>query len=121
MSYKHSVFTSLRASLHTPLGYMLYYEGNQCIPPMKTTKHELVTRLARIEGQVTALKRSLESDADLDCGQTLIQVKAATNALKRFAEAFSQEYAHRCVSEKIDRKELESELNTIITSAFTLS
>ena len=100
---------------------MLYSDHTSSVARMKNTRQELTTRLARIEGQVAALKRTLESDTDLDCSQTLIQVKAATNGLKRFAEAFSQEYAHRCVSEKMTREQLETELNTIITSAYTLS
>lgn len=88
---------------------------------MTTTHHDLITRLARIEGQVAALKRTLESDVDTDCAKTLIQVKAATNGLKRFAEAFSQEHARRCVGKKMNRKQFADEIDSIITSAFTLS
>ncbi len=89
--------------------------------PTPHTSRSLIVRLSRIEGQVAALKRSLAADAPADCAQTLFQVKAATNGLKRFAEAFSREHARRCVSKKTGRDCLADELDTIINSAFTLS
>ena len=88
---------------------------------MPEPSHDLITRLSRIEGQVAALKRSLANDADVDCAQTLFQVKAATNGLKRFAEAFARAHAQRCVAHQTGRTRLAQELDTIINSAFTLS
>ena len=88
---------------------------------MPTTPHNLIVRLSRIEGQVAALKRSLETDAAIDCAQTLFQVKAATNGLKRFAEEFSRERARQCIREKTSRNGLARDLDTIINSAFSLS
>lgn len=64
-----------------------------------STSRELVQRLNRVEGQIAALKRSLEEAQVEDCTQTLYQLKAATNALKGFGEAFSREYAKQCVAE----------------------
>lgn len=88
---------------------------------MPEPSQDLVTRLSRIEGQIAALKRSLAGEARIDCAQTLIQTKAAINGLKRFAEAFARTHAQRCVSEKTGRAQLAGELDTIISSAFTLS
>lgn len=88
---------------------------------MTTNRKDLVTRLARIEGQVAALKRTLESGSDADCTKTLIQVKAAAQGLKRFAEAFAREYAQRCVAERRGSKNLSVEVDTIISTAFSLS
>lgn len=88
---------------------------------MHTSNKELINRLSRIEGQVSALKRSLAPNAPADCARTIIQVKTATNGLKRFAEAFSRSYAKQCITEKKSRTRFADELDTIISSAFTLS
>ena len=81
----------------------------------------LVHRLARIEGQVRALKESLETNRELDCAHTLLQVKAATNGLKRFAEALAREHLDRCVHEKTSSTQLAREVEDIIRTAFTLA
>lgn len=86
-----------------------------------TTTQDLVLRLNRIEGQIGALKRSLEKTDTSDCTQTLFQLKAATNGLKRFGEAFAREYASRCVKEGKSSAQLSKDLDQIITTAFTLS
>lgn len=83
---------------------------------------DLITRLSRIEGQVQALKRSLARGApEADCAQTLYQVKAATNALKRFGEAFAQDYAKQCLAKNMGRAGLAQQVDAIISSAFALS
>lgn len=88
---------------------------------MKTPSHDLITRLNRIEGQISAIKRSLENGTADDCEKVLYQLKAATNGLKRFGEAFSHEYAKRCVDEKMGHKQFAKEIDRIISTAFTLS
>ena len=83
---------------------------------------DLITRLSRIEGQVQALKRSLAPGVkEADCVQTLYQVKAATNALKRFGEAFAQDYAKQCLEKNMGRANLARQVDAIISSAFTLA
>ena len=89
--------------------------------PTHPTTRDLIARLSRIEGQIGALKRSLNATTAVDCAETLYQVKAATNGLKRFGEAFSRAYAKRCLSEKMSATRLSHELDTIINSAFILS
>ena len=74
-----------------------------------------------IEGQIKALKRSLEKTDTSDCTQTLFQLKAATNGLKRFGEAFAREYASRCMKAGKSKTELSKDIDQIISTAFTLS
>lgn len=88
---------------------------------MNPTTHDLATRLARVEGQIAALRRTLETGADTDCVKTLTQVKAASAGLKRFAEALSRSYAKRCVAEKKSPGAFARDLDTIISSAYSLS
>ena len=88
---------------------------------MHTERKELAARLARVEGQVAALKRSLESSADLDCTKTLTQLKAASSGLKRFGEAFARAHAKDCLLGEKSPARVSRDLDTIITSAFNLS
>lgn len=88
---------------------------------MKEKSNDLVSRLSRIEGQVSAIKRSLENGAGDDCEKVLYQLKAATNSLKRFGEAFSHEYAKQCIEKKMGHAQFGKELDRIISTAFTLS
>ncbi len=81
----------------------------------------LIHRLSRIEGQVRALKMLLTNETEVDCAQTLFQVKAATNGLKRFAEALAGDYVDRCVAKKKPSAQLSRELEEIINTVFTLS
>ncbi len=81
----------------------------------------LIYRLARIEGQVRALKTALSGNAEVDCIQTLLQVKAATNGLKRFAKALARERLGRCVTDTRKTARLAQELDEILSTAFTLS
>lgn len=87
------------------------------------TPTDLIVRLNRIEGQVQALKAALleRGTTDADCTQTLYQVKAAANALKRFGEAFTREYARHCLAENMGRARLAHHIDGIISSAFALS
>ena len=87
-----------------------------------STSKELITRLSRIEGQIGALKRALATEEAVDCAETLYQIKAATNGLKRVAEQVARTYATTCVvQKKKDPQKVAEELETIIHSAFTLS
>ena len=88
---------------------------------MSEPYRDLIARLSRIEGQVAALKRSVAGGTRIDCAQTLVQTKAAVNGLKRFAETFARMHAQRCFREKTGRVQLAGELDTIISSAFTIS
>ena len=104
--------------MHTLGGYGSLFTIS---PNIHSMKKELIVRLARIEGQVAALKRSLESEADTDCASTLVQIKAASSGLKRSAELVAREHAHRCISGKMGRGRFSREIDAIINSAFSLS
>ena len=86
-----------------------------------TTTRELVQRLNRVEGQIGALKRSLEEGGSEDCTQTLYQLKAATNGLKRFGEAFAREYAKQCIRDGKSSARMATNIDQIISTAFTLA
>ncbi len=88
---------------------------------MTTSKTDLINRLSRIEGQIGALKRALDQDENADCARILMQVKAASAGLKRFAETFSRAYARRCIAEKKSAVNFSTELDTIISSVYSLS
>jgi DNA-binding FrmR family transcriptional regulator len=78
----------------------------------------LIHRLNRAQGQIEAIKRKLQSDQELDCVKTIQQVKAANNALKRFAEAYVQEHLDQCLRKGVSKREMEKGLQEVIASAF---
>ena len=88
---------------------------------MTISQKTLTHRLARIEGQLRALRHSIETTEDIDCGNVLIQIKTATNGLRSFAETFARTYAKHCLLEKKNRPHVENEIDSIISSAFNLS
>lgn len=83
---------------------------------------ELVNRLSRIEGQVRALRRSVQDDmVKTDCIKTLSQVKAVTNALKHFGEAFAHASIRQCFAESMTKERLALRVEDIIRSTFSMS
>ncbi|GEM_PF-1119453 len=90
-------------------------------------KDKLIIRLNRVIGQVEAVKKRLETqdEANPQCLDTIHLIKAATNALKKFGEAYVQDYFDHCLNESPDiqdaeKQRLAKELKSIIQSAFTL-
>ncbi len=61
------------------------------------TKRKARARLKRIEGQVAALGRML--DADADCVDVLIQISAAQGALAGAGQLILGQHIESCVSE----------------------
>lgn len=87
---------------------------------MTSSKQQLEHRLNRIQGQIEGVKRRLTSDDD-NCVETLRQLKAAINALKKFGESYVLDHVDHCISEKIDNpKEIERQLKEVVSSAFSL-
>lgn len=80
---------------------------------------ELIHRLNRIQGQIEAIKRNL-IDQPSDCKKNIQLLKAATNALKKFGQAYVEEHMQQCLNTNIDPKEIESDLRNVISSAFSL-
>ncbi|TGK38459.1 metal-sensitive transcriptional regulator [Leptospira gomenensis] len=87
---------------------------------MKTeeTTKLLVNRIHRIKGQLDAVEKGLKEDS-MDCEKTLLLLKAASQAIKKFGEAYVQEYMDRCFSENKRKPDVEH-IRTAIKAAFFL-
>lgn len=71
------------------------------MPNMKTTDTDskpLIDRLSRAEGQIRALKASLEEDKIKDCKAFMSQIKAARSALKKVSEQYVLQHIKQCQS-----------------------
>ncbi|MCA9365311.1 metal-sensitive transcriptional regulator [Candidatus Kaiserbacteria bacterium] len=65
----------------------------------KTHKYQLlINRLNRAEGQVRALRESLEKDSIKDCKEFITQIKAARSALKHTSEQYVLMHIKKCQS-----------------------
>lgn len=87
---------------------------------MNKQKTDLVSRLSRIQGQLESVKKSLNSDIEMDCIKTMHLIKAANNALKKFGEAYVSFHMDECMTGKNPKKTIEKELKSVIEAAFTL-
>lgn len=75
-------------------------------------KKKLLTRVRRVAGQVAALERALESDAE--CADVLIQIAAAKGAMHGLMmEVLAGHLAEHVVAESAAAKRAQ-EANTII-------
>lgn len=81
---------------------------------------ELVHRLNRIIGQIEALKRNLQQEEANDCVQNMQLLKASTNAMKKFGEAYIKRHLSECMQNGDNAKELEENLNQVVRSAFSM-
>lgn len=81
-------------------------------------KLALVYRLNRAQGQIEALKRSLQSNEDIDCTKMLQQVKAVSQAMKKFAEAYMSQHMADCLQQDMAKRDIEKKLQIIMASAF---
>jgi DNA-binding FrmR family transcriptional regulator len=84
------------------------------------TDAELIHRLNRAQGQIEAIKKSIQNESEKDCVRTIRLVKAANNALKKFAEAYVSRHMEQCMAESVPRKEMEQGLKETLSSAFSL-
>jgi DNA-binding FrmR family transcriptional regulator len=82
-------------------------------------KQELIHRLNRVQGQIEALKRIAESE-QAECLKTIELAKAASNAIKKFAQAYVEEHLKHCIDEGRPIKEIQSELRKVVQSSFLL-
>ncbi len=80
------------------------------MPGYTATKDELLTRLARIEGQVRGVQGMVEDDRY--CIDVLTQISAIRAALDKVALGLLDQHARHCVVEgsREDRDELTSEM-----------
>ncbi|MGA8219452.1 MAG: metal-sensitive transcriptional regulator [Solirubrobacterales bacterium] len=64
-------------------------------PGYKASKDDLVTRLARVEGQVRGVTRMVEEDRY--CIDVLTQIEAAQAALNKIALALVDDHVRNCM------------------------
>ncbi len=65
---------------------------------MDQEKKALINRLSRAEGQIRALRKTIEEEDVADCRAFITQIKAARSALKRASEQFVLHFVHKCQS-----------------------
>jgi CsoR family transcriptional regulator, copper-sensing transcriptional repressor len=66
-------------------------------PGYKASKEELLTRLARVEGQVRGVTRMVEEDRY--CIDVLTQIEAAEAALNKIALGLLDDHVRNCMRE----------------------
>ncbi|HXT13723.1 MAG TPA: metal-sensitive transcriptional regulator [Candidatus Angelobacter sp.] len=74
-------------------------------------KRALTVRLRRIKGQLEAIERMVEADAD--CSDILMQVVSARQALKSFSEEMIESHVHECIEDAEGRREMRSLLTLL--------
>lgn len=77
-------------------------------------RQQVIRRLARIEGQVRGLGRMAEQDRY--CPEVLVQLDAATQALRQVGLIILRNYLEQCVAEAVVRgdKQIYDELMAVI-------
>jgi len=76
-------------------------------------KRALIVRLRRIRGQVEALERMVEADAD--CSDVLMQVVSARQALKSFSEEMIASHLRECIAHATSQAEGRREIRALLT------
>ena len=79
----------------------------------------LINRLSRIQGQIEALKHSIEED-DGECLTHMRQVKAIRSGVKSFAEEYVQQFALSCAQSESVSPRLKRRMEEVVTSAFSI-
>jgi DNA-binding FrmR family transcriptional regulator len=74
---------------------MLGHMPNPKSPGYKATKEDLLTRLARVEGQVRGVIRMVEEDRY--CIDVLTQIEAAEAALNKIALGLLDDHVRNCM------------------------
>jgi DNA-binding FrmR family transcriptional regulator len=69
--------------------------ANTQTPGYKASKEELLTRLARVEGQVRGVTRMVEEDRY--CIDVLTQIQAAEAALNKIALGLLDDHVRNCM------------------------
>ncbi|MBL8995338.1 MAG: metal-sensing transcriptional repressor [Spirochaetia bacterium] len=82
------------------------------------TNKDLISRLNRINGQILAVKKNLENSTT-NCQGDVELIKAATNALKKFAQAYVEAHIEECFDKK-KTSQIRKDLGQIVQSAFSM-
>lgn len=89
------------------------------MPKNKETK-KLINRLSRVQGQIDAIKRNLESGEGSDCTENVHLLKASVTALKKFGEAYVSSHMEECMADGKSPAQMEDDMKKVIKSAFAL-
>lgn len=83
---------------------------------------KLIHRLSRVQGQIEALKLSLEegSFSEEKCLANLQLLKASINGLKKFGAAYMASNVHNCLQKNMPQEELEAVMQLAIETGFDL-
>ena len=76
-------------------------------------RRALVVRLRRIKGQVEAIERMVEDEADTS--DILMQVVSARRALKSFSEELIGSHLHECLEHAASQPDTRRELRSLLT------
>ena len=76
-------------------------------------KRALVVRLKKIRGQLQAIERMVEADAD--CAEVLTQVVSARRALKSFGDKLIHSHMHDCIEHARTQAESREKLRAFLT------
>lgn len=82
-------------------------------------RDDLKHRLSRIIGQLQGLQKRINL-GESDCVADIAQIKAARNALWKFAEAYLAVHLDECMTQKKPAAEIRENLQTVIQSAFSV-
>lgn len=75
-------------------------------------KRALIVRLRKIKGQVEAIERMVEADADTP--EVLMQVVSARQALKSFSEEVIESHMHECIEGAASQAEGRREIRALL-------
>ena len=73
----------------------------------------LVMRLRKIRGQLQAIEKMVEADAD--CAEVLTQVVSARRALKSFGDTLINSHLHDCIEHAETQAESRKKLRAFLT------
>ncbi len=78
-----------------------------------TEKQALIVRLRKMRGQVQAIEKMVESDAD--CADVLTQVTSVRRALKSFGDVIIHTHMHECIEHTQNPAESRKNLTAFLT------
>ncbi len=76
-------------------------------------KRALIVRLRKVRGQIEAIEKMVEADADRS--DVLMQVVAARRALKSFSEEVIESHVRECIESASQRPEGRQSLRSLLT------
>ena len=74
-------------------------------------KRQLLSRINRISGQLSGIKKMIEEDGY--CNDILIQIVACEKSLKSLANLMFENHIYRCISDDIKNEEVIDELTSL--------